>query len=453
METSLDPLNSTSYYDAGDLSNNLSIKESAGEPLECKDEINSSGLFDFVIYGVLVNLVGLFGIFGNAISMIILSRPQMKSSINYLLIGLARCDTVLIIISILIYGLPAIYAYTGLLFDYRFIVYPKIVRFLYPLSCMAQIATVYLTLTVTLERYIAVCHPLKARSFCTYGRAQLAVLVIVIFSFMYNLPKFWEVDFYTEVHWKYNVTVYCLYPADLRSNDLYVTLYVHWMYFFICYLFPFLALVIFNAAIYQRVGKTVRKANRDLQQLSRHQRREIGLATMLLCVVIVFLICNILPLASNIHETFLNDPPLWLVQTGNLLVTINSSINFIIYVIFGRKFKRIFLKLFCSSKLFGPGRDSPEFQTYDESIVTNMTNIELRNSIRHYHLNRSSTINRNNNNSNGSTRQSVKMSGRPASPGPCVYYPARSPARSPSQMSRTSSTQNGWSKKDIDSAL
>lgn len=191
----------------------------------------------------------------------------------------------------------------------------------------------------------------------------------------------------------------------------------------------------------------VRKANRDLQQLSRHQRREIGLATMLLCVVIVFLICNILPLASNIHETFLNDPPVWLVQTGNLLVTINSSINFIIYVIFGRKFKRIFLKLFCSSKLFGPGRDSPEFH-YDESIVTNMTNIELRNSIRHYHLNRSS-INRNNNISNGSTRQSIKMSGRPASPGPCIYYPARSP----SQMSRTSNAQNGWSKKDVDSTL
>lgn len=174
---------------------------------------------------------------------------------------------------------------------------------------------------------------------------------------------------------------------------------------------------------------------------------------MLLCVVIVFLICNILPLASNIHETFLNDPPLWLVQTGNLLVTINSSINFIIYVIFGRKFKRIFLKLFCSSKLFGPGRDSPEFQTYDESIVTNMTNIEPKNSIRHYYLNRSSTINRNNNFTNGSTRQSVKMSGRPASPGPCVYYPARSPVRSPSQISRISSTQNGWSKKDVDSAL
>ncbi|XP_029032935.1 FMRFamide receptor [Osmia bicornis bicornis] len=449
METSFETFNATSYYDAGELLDNSSINENLVKRFECKGEINTTGLFDFIIYGVLINLVSIFGIFGNAISMIILSRPQMKSSINYLLIGLARCDTVLIISSVLIYGLPAIYGYTGLLFNYKFIIYPKIVRFLYPLSCMAQIATVYLTLTVTLERYIAVCHPLKARSFCTYGRAQLAVLVIVIFTFIYNLPKFWEVEVYPETHWKYKVTIYCLRPANLRSSNLYVTLYVHWMYFFICYLFPFLALVIFNAAIYQRV----RKANRDLQQLSRHQRREIGLATMLLCVVIVFLICNILPLASNIHETsFVTDPPLWLVETGNLLVTINSSINFIIYVIFGRKFKRIFLKLFCSSNLFGPGRDSPEFQTYDESIVTNMTNLEPRNSIRNYHLNRSSTI-RNNNVPNGSTRRSLKISGRPASPGPCVYYPARSPVRSPSQMSRTSSGQNGWSKKDMDSVL
>ena len=99
METSFEALNSTRYYEADQLLENLSIKETAGEPLECKQEINSS-LFDFIIYGVLVNLVGIFGIFGNAISMIILSRPQMKSSINYLLIGLARCDTILIVISV-----------------------------------------------------------------------------------------------------------------------------------------------------------------------------------------------------------------------------------------------------------------------------------------------------------------------------------------------------------------
>lgn len=87
------------YYDVDRVIQNFSSNNN-DEPLECTQQVNTNGLADFVIYGIFVNLIGLFGIFGNAISMIILSRPQMKSSINYLLIGLARCDTVLIVIAV-----------------------------------------------------------------------------------------------------------------------------------------------------------------------------------------------------------------------------------------------------------------------------------------------------------------------------------------------------------------
>ncbi|XP_008555574.1 FMRFamide receptor [Microplitis demolitor] len=435
------------YFTESDSTSRISGETIANVTLECKAQLNDGALYEFITLGILLNVVGVFGLFGNIISMIILSRPQMKSSINYLLIGLARCDTILIITSVLIHGLPAIYSYTGLLFNYKFKTYPRIVRYLYPLSCMAQMVTVYLTLTVTMERYVAVCHPLKARSFCTYGRARLAVLCIVIVSILYNLPKFWEVNLEEEIHWRYNVTVYCVVPAILRSSDLYIKIYVNWMYFFVYYAFPFVMLVVFNVAIYRRV----RKANRDLQQLSRHQRREINLATMLLCVVIVFIVCNVLPLVSNVFEMF-RIPPAWLVQTGNLLVTINSSINFIVYVIFGRNFKRLFIRLFCSSRFFRAGRDSPEFQTNDESVVTNMTNIELKNSIRRNHLHRSNTtvVRANNLHVNGSgRRQSVKiLTTRASNPGPCVYYPANtSPSANQNQVS-INYVQNGWSQKN-----
>ncbi|CAH0559346.1 unnamed protein product [Brassicogethes aeneus] len=99
----------------------------------------------------------------------------------------------------------------------------------------------------------------------------------------------------------------------------------------------------------------VLKANKERQLLSRLQKREIGLATMLLRVVVVFFICNLLPLVINIIETFELDPDIdlgMMIYTSNLLVTINSSVNFIIYVIFGEKFKRLFLELFCNNSLF-----------------------------------------------------------------------------------------------------
>jgi hypothetical protein len=114
---------------------------------------------------------------------------------------------------------------------------------------------------------------------------------------------------------------------------------------------------------------------------------------MLLCVVIVFLVCNILPLVSNVYENVYLNPPIWLIRIGNLLVTFNSGVNFIIYVIFGRKFKRIFMKIFCRVSgetgldcMGRPSRaDSPDFQTNEDSIATNTSNLELRNSIRRLH--------------------------------------------------------------------
>ena len=53
-----------------------------------------SVFFEFVVPGVLLNGVGLFGLLGNLLSIIVLSRPQMKSSINCILIGNLISDTV-----------------------------------------------------------------------------------------------------------------------------------------------------------------------------------------------------------------------------------------------------------------------------------------------------------------------------------------------------------------------
>lgn len=215
-------------------------------------------LFEFWTSGVLLNLVGILGIFGNIISMIILSRPQMKSSINYLLIGLARCDTVLILTSVLLFGIPAIYPYTGHFFVYYYNVYPHLAPILFPLAMIAQTVTVYLTLTVTLERFVAVCHPLRARSLCTYGRARIYVLVIILFSVVYNLPRFWEVSNTDSYYPELNTTIYCPIASNLRQNSMYISVYIHWMYLVFLYFLPFGSLAVLNAAIYRQVRKFLR---------------------------------------------------------------------------------------------------------------------------------------------------------------------------------------------------
>lgn len=210
-------------------------------------------LFNFVAYGVLLNIIGVFGIIGNIISMIILSRPQMKSSINYLLIGLARCDTVLIITSILLFGLPSIYWSTGYLFVYNFWIHPIIATVVYPVAMISQTVSVYLTLVVTLERFVAVCQPLRARSLCTCGRARLYMIIVVIFSILYNITRFWEVAIEQCIH-PDRVLVYRVQSSALRNNIVYINVYIHWMYLVFMYGLPFAALAWFNTRIYMQVG-------------------------------------------------------------------------------------------------------------------------------------------------------------------------------------------------------
>ena len=66
-----------------------------------------SEFFEFVVPGVLLNGIGLLGFCGNILSIIVLSRPQMKSSINCILIGnrILQSHTYMYIFICCIYGL------------------------------------------------------------------------------------------------------------------------------------------------------------------------------------------------------------------------------------------------------------------------------------------------------------------------------------------------------------
>jgi 7 transmembrane receptor (rhodopsin family) len=230
----------------------------------------------------------------------------------------------------------------------------------------------------------------------------------------------------------------------MRDDSQYILIYIHWLYLIFIYFIPFSSIAFFNAMIYRQV----RRANRERQRLSRTEKREIGLATMLFVIVIVFLCCNILALIVNILEAFfgiINDR---LVKTSNLFVTINSSVNFIIYVIFGEKFKRVFLLLFCKRRV---GRDSPEGLMPDECSSFSNGDGSNRNSGRFQRIgtSRSSTRNGTSVKINRTTRAQ-----RAPSPGPIVYYPARDvlprPSTTSSSITRSTSLMHTeWDREDI----
>ena len=106
--------------------------------------------------------------------------------------------------------------------------------------------------------------------------------------------------------------------------------------------------------------------------LRRNQRQERKMALMMMTIVIVFVTCNIF--SSIVWYLFFNFDMtkvcqftvayLW--STSLLLETLNSSVNVIIYAVFNKKFRILFVEMFCScfrkkEQLKGPVRTSGRF--------------------------------------------------------------------------------------------
>ena len=59
-------------------------------------------LFEFILHGVITNVVGIIGLIGNLVCIAVLRRPQMRrNSTNVILVALATFDAIVIVTSML----------------------------------------------------------------------------------------------------------------------------------------------------------------------------------------------------------------------------------------------------------------------------------------------------------------------------------------------------------------
>jgi len=68
--------------------------------------------FEFVVHGILISIMGLFGLLGNLAAIVTLSRPQMRNSINTMLTALVSSDCLVILTGLLMFSFTAFH-HTG----------------------------------------------------------------------------------------------------------------------------------------------------------------------------------------------------------------------------------------------------------------------------------------------------------------------------------------------------
>uniref|UniRef100_A0AC35FYU6 G-protein coupled receptors family 1 profile domain-containing protein n=1 Tax=Panagrolaimus sp. PS1159 TaxID=55785 RepID=A0AC35FYU6_9BILA len=236
------------------------VTASSEEVVECGLEPHDFLEIKFFMVSVIGTLIGLFGIFGNISTVIILTRPSMRSPNNMFLTALAIFDSCLIITAFSIYGIEYIIEYFEALNLY--IAWLTYLRFAFALSHISQTGSVYTTLAVSLERFLAVCYPRYSKQFCTSRFAAFTILGVTCFSILFNSTKFFELEVFRNdlcaekgINWQ----AYILLPSELSKNSMYGKIYSLYMTQIIMVFLPFLMLLILNSIIAYTIKKSLKK--------------------------------------------------------------------------------------------------------------------------------------------------------------------------------------------------
>lgn len=193
--------------------------------------------------------------------------------------------------------------------------------------------TVWLTVLVSGERYVAICRPLHVATVCTVSRVRLAVMSIIAVSILFNVPRFFEVQV--------DDTGGIITKSTIGNAPAFRILYTSVMYALALFFVPLGLLVYLNV----RLVLALRRGRAEWLHLQTPQRREQTLTAIPLTIVLVFFICGTPSLAVNVIDSVDPDLPgryssyVTLMVVANFLVVVNSASNIIIYCLVGSQFR------------------------------------------------------------------------------------------------------------------
>lgn len=149
--------------------------------------------YDFVVEAVFMGALCLFGFAGNTVATLCLRRDRSKTATPFLLVSLEVADTLFLVA---VFGLRVLTSIDTFALRLRWLdpAVPFIGKFVYPTALVAETGTIYLTILVTVNRYISVCWPYRASDWCSVRCARRHVAAVVVFSVAFNVPRFFEYD-------------------------------------------------------------------------------------------------------------------------------------------------------------------------------------------------------------------------------------------------------------------
>jgi len=340
------------------------------------------------IHGYFSVIVCVFGIVSNVLNIIVLTRKHMKSPTNFILTALAIAD----MLTMSTYPIMAIYLYIITSPDCvtpqhtRGWMYFILFHNLFIVTCHNM--AMWLTVTLAVFRYIFVCQHAMAVRLCSMARAKLTVAVVVVATVVSCVPNY----FVYRVHdigpsMDRNVSCFWIVQSQLADTNPTYEQFVRWLFGVVikilpCVLMAFLStlLIIAMQQAKKRRARLLNKVSRIVahdHQSSEHHRPPMMLVGVVICFIVTEVPQGVLAWISAVNTDFWSDVYIHLGDLMDILVLVNSAVNFILYCIMSQQFRNTFKSLFaCDTLPFNLDRKVSKSNGTEYSMVkTETTNV------------------------------------------------------------------------------
>ena len=300
-------------------------------------------LFDFFIYTVASGSLCAFGLVGNAVSFTVLWRDRAGGgATSFLLRAMAVADSLVLVAAVPLYVLSplALAQMPGASSTYIGIYYAAM-PYLWPCYLIPYTGTIFLTVLVSLQRFFAVCRPYSSVGSCNKRQMRIHVAAIVVFAVVYNIPRFFE---YT--HFEYcvglNQSRNAFGISAFGSNQTYRIVYTNVMYIVVMHGGPLLCLGFLNV----KLIKALKERQRKRAEMGKGGYQQ-DITFVLIGVICVFMFCQTPTMVDHLLWTFVDDSlrqcghwHYYYTAVGDFLGILNSSLNFVVYVLASRRFRQ-----------------------------------------------------------------------------------------------------------------
>ncbi|KAF8782276.1 allatostatin-A receptor-like [Argiope bruennichi] len=355
-------LNDTAQFCSTNFTTNLTICN--GTEIFMKTDYSSIERVVAIVVPILFGIIVIVGLIGNTLVVIVVAcNPQMRSTTNVLIINLAVADLLFIMFCV---------PFTA--FDYALPYWPfgdiwcRVVQYLVIVCAYASIYTLVL---MSLDRFLAVVHPITSMSIRTVQNACIAIGVmwaVIVLACIPALQSHGQI-YYTYQNIEYSV---CMFLSTEGYN--YAAYQI--CFFLSSYIVPLSLIFVLYVLMLKRLWFGVAPGGRVSAESLKSKKR---VTRMVVIVVVIFAVCwcpiQIVLVLKSVNSYGITPIRIVIQISAHILAYMNSCVNPILYAFLSDNFRKAFHKVIaCHKKQSAlPNRNNQENRTERETTLNNGT--------------------------------------------------------------------------------